>query len=126
MRYARKTALVLAATSAFALTGCISDKAAREIAEGLASPFNSLATQLSGAQDLVYATGAFWRKNERWPKDYTELSAFVQASDGLLVLGQYDRVDFVEQPEGGLEVSSTVHSRTIRIPIPPLKPDQQR
>ena len=116
MSYLTKVALAVAS---LALSGCMSDREAKDMAETLAAPFNSLSNQLSGAYDLTYATGAFWRKNQRWPKDYEELSGFVQSSGGLLALGRYERVDFFPQPEGGLEIFSVAQGRTIRTTIPP-------
>ena len=80
--------------------------------EAIASPFSALARSISGAQDLAYATAAFQRKMGRWPKDYVELSEFVQKTDGLLVLGEYDHVDFSEQPAGGLQVVFVPHGQT--------------
>ena len=93
----------------------MSDRAAREMGESIASPLNIIARSLSGSQDLAYATAAFARKNDRWPKDYAELSSFVERSDGLLLLGQYDRVDFIDQPEGGLEICAVIQGRTNRM-----------
>src|SRR4051795_3747433 len=92
--------------------GCMSDQAAKELGETIAAPLNSIARDLSGSRDLAYATAAFQRKNGRWPKDYADLSKFVADTDGLLQLGKYDRVDFIEQLDGGLEVRSVVEGRT--------------
>jgi len=103
----------------------MSDRAAKDMGEAIAAPLNAIVQQLAGAHDLAYATAAFWRKNERWPRDYPELSAFVQKSDGLLVLGNYDQVDFALLPEGGLEICSVIHGRTNRTTFPRVKIDQK-
>ncbi len=126
MSYLKKAAFAVTAACILTLSGCMCDRPAKGTAEASAAPFNSLESLLSGQYDLKFATGAFWRKNQRWPKDYEELSGFVQASDGLLVLGHYDRVDFVQQPEGGLEICSVAQGRTVRTTIlPPPKGEQQ-
>src|SRR5689334_7234456 len=86
---------------AIAVTGCISDRAAEEFT----APFNEMARNLRCSHNLAYGTMAFYRKNERWPKDYSELSEFVGKSEGLLVLEKYERVDFSENSERILRVS---------------------
>jgi hypothetical protein len=111
LRQAFCPALVIATLM---LCGCMSDRAAKELGEQIAAPFNVIAQQLSGAHDLGYATAAFARKNERWPKDYAELETFVQKSDGLLILGHYDRVDFAPRADDGLEILSVIQGRTNR------------
>lgn len=102
-----------------ALSGCMSERAAKEFGTGLgeavAAPLNVIARGMSGSQELAYATAAFQRKNGRWPKDYAELSIFVQQSDGLFALGEYDRVDFSESPEGRLQVAFVPHGQTNQV-----------
>ena len=90
----------------------MSDQAAKELGETITSPLNSIARDLSRSRDLAYAMSAFQRKNGRWPKDYAELSKFVEDTDGLLQLAKYDRVDFIERPEGALEIHSVIEGRT--------------
>jgi hypothetical protein len=118
--------IMLAATSILTLCGCMSDRAAKELGEQIAAPLNSMAQQLSGAHDLAYVTSAFWRMNQRWPKDYPELDTFVQKSDGLLVLGHYDRVEFTPQSEGGLKISFVIQGLTNHTTLPPIAADQKR
>jgi len=62
-----------------------------------ASPGNS-------AFMLCDCCNAFHRQYQRWPKDYAELSGFVQKSDGKLKLGHYDQVKFTSLPDGTLEI----------------------
>jgi hypothetical protein len=104
--------LVTLVTACVALTGSISDRAAKEIGGAIRSGFDVLATNISLSRDLGYAAKAFWRKNDRWPTDYVELSTFVEQTDGLLVLGQYDRVDFSELSEGRLGVAFVPQGQT--------------
>ena len=113
MSFPRLSFLVVVITI-LALCGCMSDRAAKGLGEQIAAPFNAIAQQLSGAHDLAYATAAFARKNERWPKDYSELETFVQKSEGLLILGQYDRVDLAPRADGGIDISSVNQGRTNR------------
>jgi hypothetical protein len=86
---------------AIAMTGCISERAADEFT----APFNEMARNLRCSHNLADGALAFYRKKERWPKDYAELSNFVAKSEGLLVLEQYERVDFSENSERILRVS---------------------
>ena len=93
-------------------TGCMSEKAANELGRQLVTPFTALAEQICTASDLGYAIAAFNRKNDRWPKNYAELDAFVNSSNGFLTLRKYDQVDFVETPDGGLKVCAVINSHT--------------
>jgi hypothetical protein len=86
-------------------SGCISDRAAQQMGDAIASPLNVMARSISGAQTLAHATAAFYRKTGRWPRDYAELSDFVQHSDGYLILGEYERVEFSGLPQNGLKVA---------------------
>ena len=117
---------IVPAVTTLVLCGCMSDRAAKELGEQIAAPFNVMAQQLSGATDISYAMAAFARKNERWPKDYAELETFVQKSDGLLVLGQYDQVDFATRTDGSVDISSVIHGRTTRAIFPSISGEQQR
>ena len=87
------------------MSSCMSDRAAKEFQEGITAPFNEIARNMRCSQDLTYATLAFYRKNERWPKDYSELSGFVAQSEGLLVLKKHEQVNFSESHERVLRVS---------------------
>ena len=58
----------------------------------------------SGAIDVLYCSVSFRHKNDRWPNDYAELSAFVNQSNGYLMLGEYERVDLRPLPHDGLEI----------------------
>ena len=118
-----KTFPLLAGVSILTLCGCMSDRAAKQLGEQIAAPFNAIAQQLSGAHDLAYAAAAFARKNERWPKDYAELETFVEKSDGFLILGHYDRADFAHKSDGGLEISSVIQGRTNRTTFGSIKAD---
>ena len=54
--------------------------------------------------DLLYCSTSFRHKNGRWPVDYSELSTFVEHSDGYLRLGDYERVILKPIPDDRLEV----------------------
>jgi outer membrane murein-binding lipoprotein Lpp len=98
------------------ITGCVSQRKTNEfsqsLAETIAAPFNALSRQISGAQDLAYATAAFHRKNKRWPKDYSEMLEFVEQSDGYLQLQDYERIDFIESAAGGLSINYVLSGLT--------------
>ena len=113
----RASRILAAIACAMAMGGCMSERAARELGtafgEALAGPFNVIAQNISGSTELAYASAAFQRKNGRWPKDYNELSAFVTVSDGLLVLGEYERVDFCERADGGVKIAFVPQGQTM-------------
>jgi len=97
----------------------MSERAAKEfgtgVGEAFAAPLNVIARSMGGSQELAYATAAFQRKHSRWPKDYAELSLFVQQSDGLLFLGEYDRVDFSQLSDGGLQIAFVPRGQTNQV-----------
>src|SRR6266536_199450 len=68
--------LVFASAWTAMFTGCISDRSAQQIA-------GAVVRQVIGdATDLGVSATAFRLETKRWPKDYAELSAFVQRSSG--------------------------------------------
>ena len=67
-------------------------------------PLYTISMLKNGEFNLLYCTGSFHHKNNRWPKDYPELSAFVQQSEGYLILGDYAHVDFTALPDDGFKV----------------------
>ena len=104
MSYHNKSRLVLVTLlSALTLAGCISDKAAREFGLAFSAPMHQITGLL--ATDLIYCSGSFRIKTQRWPTNYVELSEFVRQSDGYLWLGNYERVEFAPLPEDVLQVS---------------------
>ena len=76
------------------------------------APFFDIVMIRSGAIDLIYCANSFRHKNERWPKDYAELSDFVQQSNGYLMLGEYERVELKQLPDDKLEVHYVPHGHT--------------
>jgi hypothetical protein len=68
------------------------------------APIYEISLLRSGAIDVFYCSASFRHKNDRWPKDYAELSAFVKQSNDYLMLGEYERVDLRPLPEDGLEI----------------------
>ena len=85
----------------------MSDKAAKDFGREFGLAFSAPIYQISAltATDLLYCSGSFRNKNERWPKDYAELSEFVQLSNGYLWLGKYERVELTQLPEDVLQIS---------------------
>jgi hypothetical protein len=67
---------------------------------------------LADPMDLWGCSCAFRLQQRRWPKDYAELSAFVQRSNGELKLGHYEQVDFVELPNDSLRIWSVSNGCT--------------
>jgi len=117
MHHIRTSKLAALVTIVAAFSGCISNQAAKEISQTVSAPLYVIARTFAGAQDLGYATEAFRRRNGRWPKDFAELSTFVQKSDGFLVLGHYDRVDFFELPEDALRVAFVPEGQTNQVKL---------
>lgn len=109
MTYHTKSKSVLAASLLFSLvfSGCISDKAARDLGRDISLAFSDPIFQITGltATDLLYCSGSFRIKNARWPKDYAELSEFVRHSNGYLWLRDYERVDLTQLPEDVLQIT---------------------
>ena len=68
------------------------------------APLYEISLVESGALDLVYCSVSFRNKNDRWPKDYAELSAFVKESNGYLTLGEFERVDVRPLPDDRFEI----------------------
>jgi hypothetical protein len=107
----------------------MSEQDSREFGKGfgdaVAPSFQKMAEGWSGGFELAYTAKAFRRMNGRWPKDYTELSAFVQQSQGFLELEEYDRVDFTQLPDDKLEVAFLSPGKTNRVSFtleaPPLR-----
>lgn len=87
-------------------------KEARDLGDSISLTLVSVLRELTPAHDLVYAVGAFERKNGRWPRNHPELTNFVNQSDGYLMLKSYDRVDFSETPEGDLKIEYVANGRT--------------
>jgi hypothetical protein len=54
----------------------------------------------------------FHEQYHRWPKDFVELSAFVQQSDGKSKLGHYDSVKFKSLQNGHLEIQAVSNGRS--------------
>ena len=89
----------------------MSDRAADQVFQTFTTPFKAVAQSLRGCQDVAYAAHAFRRKNNRWPQDFSELSTFVEQSNGFLILGEYDRVDLTNLPNDELEITCVVSGR---------------
>jgi len=99
--------LVTSLLFSLAFNGCMSDKAAEDFGRELGLAFSApiYHTTALTATDVLYCSASFRNKNERWPKDYTELSEFVQQSNGYLWLRKYERVELTQLPEDVLQIS---------------------
>jgi hypothetical protein len=95
--------LVLTSISTAVLSGCISD-------HQITDAFYNQA--LADPMDLWVCSCAFRAQYHYWPKDYAELSSFVQYSNGEFKLGHYERVDFTELPNGSLMICSVSNGCT--------------
>jgi len=100
-------------------TACISDRSAQQIAGAV------VRQAVGDATDLGASATAFRLETKRWPKDYAELSAFVQRSAGKFQLAQYDRVEFMKLPDGGLEIYGIAPGRTNQTTLTLKEADQK-
>lgn len=67
--------------------------------------------------NLAASSSAFQAEYHHWPKDYAELSAFVQQSGWKPALGHYDRVEFKQLPSGDIEVCAINGTQTNKITV---------
>jgi hypothetical protein len=86
---------------ALAVTGC---QAPKQIANAVVQEFVDQAT------DLSVPSVQYRLEKGRWPKDYPELSEYVQQSGGQL--RQYDQVKFTEFPDGRFQIYSVAGANT--------------
>jgi hypothetical protein len=100
------------ALGASLLTGCVSEQRRTTGMGDTLTPLYHYPMAASGGYDLIFCSGAFMRKNERWPKDYHELSDFVEQSGGYLALGKYERVAFTELPNDAVQIIFVPHGST--------------
>ena len=84
-----------------AFSGC---QAPKHIADSIVREIVSQATDLS-VPSIKYRS-----ENGRWPKDYSELSAFAQQSGGHL--RRYNRVEFTELPGDRFQIYSIADGST--------------
>ena len=99
-------------------SGCMSSGQASKLAQQVAAP----GWEMAEAGDLSYCVAAFHRKNGRWPGDYSELSGFIERSDGYLVLmREYEKVEFARSGGDGLVISYRVGGTAHRIEFAPTQ-----
>ena len=106
----RRLLAVVIGVSTFA--GCVSEQKLNQGMGAALTPFYHYPMVATGGYDLLFCSGAFMRRNERWPRDYRELSEFVERSDGYLALGKYERVEFAQLPNTGLQIRFIPHGST--------------
>ena len=64
----------------------------------------------TGMPSLQDQVTAFRKANNRWPKDYEDLVAFMKQSVTNFVPESYDRIDFTTKTDGNLEIDVYVFS----------------
>jgi hypothetical protein len=98
------TFLLLALVSVFAVLtdGCMS---------GLDQVVGqAMADQIAPPISLALMCDMFWNKNQRWPKDYMELSKFIrqyeanQSNENLMIDHYYAQVVLTHLKDGSLEI----------------------
>jgi len=80
-------------------------------------PFFSYTMMTSGAIDLLYCSASFFSKNDRWPRDYEELAAFVKQSDGYLWLQKYEKVEVTALKDDSVRICYIRPGRTNELNI---------
>ena len=103
------------AFAAILVSSCSTSKWDAQMASDLhklLTPIYEISLLGSGAIDIIYCSGSFRHKNDRWPRDYAELSEFVKQSDGYLMLGEYERVDLKPLLVDKLEILYVRHGQT--------------
>jgi hypothetical protein len=58
----------------------------------------------TGQPALKDQVTAFHQAEKRWPKDYDELIGFMKQSNSKFVPKAYDRIDFITNLDGNLEI----------------------
>jgi hypothetical protein len=105
--------LVFIGLCLMASSGCISSKTSNAIAEVL------VAKIFEPPLELTVSTMAFQRKSGRWPNDYAELRSFTASESGAS-LTNYNRVDFIQKPDGSLAIfavgSAMTNQMTLSVP----------
>jgi len=90
------------------------------------APVYQISLLRRGALDVFYCSASFRHKNDRWPKDYAELSSFVKQSDGYLMLGEYERVDLSPMADDGLEIRYVRPGHTNEMKLTLGRPDEKK
>src|SRR5277367_471809 len=85
----KKTIALIFAASTLILAGC-------------AWHFNGL----DDTMNLIGPSVAFQEQHHRWPKDYTELSVFVQQSNGEFKIAHFKQVVFTDLQDGSLKIDT--------------------
>jgi hypothetical protein len=104
-------AMVLVGVWLATFTGCMSDRAGKQLADAVVSQ------TITPPVDLCASVTAFRAANKRWPKDREELSTFIDQSGGKLRPISYDHVDFTEKPDGSLGIYASTPSWTNRMTL---------
>jgi hypothetical protein len=105
--------LAAACAGAFLFSGCRSNRDPKQVADVIAS-----IRAAGGPLQLLAATTEFRSQNNRWPKDYTELSVFVQQKGGRLRLPS-DQVELVNLPGDFFVMRWVVQGQTNQMELGP-------
>ena len=108
-----RLALVLVCASAIGLSGCVSDLG-QPVVEHFESGFL-----------LAGWCGAFRSQHQRWPKDYAELSAFMQQAGEKSQLDHFDSVELTNLPDGSLEVRTVSDGATNQMTLSVSQADRK-
>jgi hypothetical protein len=102
-----------------AFTGCAANRVAVGLGPAVAEAIKPM---FEPPFALAISANKFREARKHWPKDYEELSRFLEQSDDktykVLQSVQFDRVAFSETPDGKLEISaeySPASGGTVRI-----------
>src|SRR5690349_15007022 len=107
---------LLAPTLVFAVvaSGCITQRAANAIGEQV---WNQLATQwLAPPLELAKTASEFQEEHHRWPTNYAEICSFHE-SPLASTLTNYDQIDFIQKPDGSLEVYMAARTITNKLTL---------
>jgi hypothetical protein len=92
--------LVLVGASVIGLSGCMSD-VGRPLVQHFESGFS-----------LAVWCGAFRSQHQRWPRDYAELSAFMQQAGEKSQLDHFDSIALTNLADGRLDVRTVSDGTT--------------
>jgi hypothetical protein len=107
---------LLAPTIFFAVvaSGCMSQRAANAIGEQF---WSQLTTQwLAPPLELAKTTSEFQKEHHRWPTNYAEVCSFNQSTLNP-ALTNYERIDFIQKPDGSLEVYMAARTITNKMTL---------
>jgi hypothetical protein len=107
-KFMKRALLSVAILCGIMSTGCISQQLGAELGKRIFAGVLKVAFQ--PALDLEYASNEFRVANQRWPKNYDELSSFLKQYDDTtyssLQAVEFHRITFTEAAEGKLKINA--------------------